>query len=40
MPTTVYLQIFVVENFRNFRNYSVTTKVLFMKIFDTRPKVS
>ena len=28
---TVWLQIFVVENFRKFRNYAVITKILFTK---------
>ena len=27
---TTWLQIFVVENFRNFRDYAVITKILFM----------
>ena len=31
-PYTVWLQIFVVENFRNFCNYTVITKILFTKI--------
>ena len=31
VETTVWLQIFVVENFRNFRNYTVITKILFTK---------
>ena len=30
---TVWLQIFIVQNFRNFRNCMVTTKIIFTKIF-------
>ena len=30
---TVWLQIFVVQNFRNFHNCMVTTKIIFTKIF-------
>ena len=30
---TVWLQIFVVENFHNFCNYMVITKILIMKFF-------
>ena len=31
---TVWLQIFVVENFRNFRNYTVITRILFTKFLS------
>ena len=37
---TLWLQTFAVENFHNFHNYTVTLKVLFMKILYTRHKVS
>ena len=30
--STVQLQIFVVENFRNFRNYIIIMKIMFTKI--------
>ena len=30
---TVWLQIFVVENFRNIRNYTIIMKIMFTKIF-------
>ena len=33
-------QNYIIENFRKFPNYTVTTKILFMKIFDTSHKVS
>ena len=31
---TVWLQIFIVENFCNFRNYTVITKILFTKFLS------
>ena len=30
--TTIWLQSFVVENFRNFHNYMIITKILFIKL--------
>ena len=37
MPDMTYR---IAPNFRNFCNYTVSMKILFMKIFDTRLKVS